>query len=521
MNKILYKIVFSSIFFIHAHAQHISLTGQNLTLANIVSVAQEPLQLSITPEAMKAVEQSYTALLKAVQEGTPLYGVNRGVGLNKDKVIFEGDTIDPEVKRLSEQFNKNILYSHSAAVKPELSANIVFSMMLIRLNMMLQGKSGVNPDVVNLLTAFINNRIQPIVPGRGSIGEGDITILSHIGLAMMGQGDVIFNNKRMAAEQALTLCNLKPLVPFAKDALSILSSNAYSLALAVMLLNDLETWLQSSYVIYGLSLEGLNGNIAPLLTQTQKEPAALMRTILQGSSLWKKSPDRELQDPLSFRSFCQVHGTVSEIVDRLKKKLTVLINSSDDNPAVMLDDNNAGVIMPTSNFETINWIIDFESLAVALSHVSHMSVQRMLKLSDERFTHLTRFLAPNNSAIAYGAIQKTFMALDAQIKSLSMPISADFFPVAGDIEDHATNGPLVLQRLYTIVDNLYYIYGMELMHAAQAVDLRKQKDKYYKLGRSTGALYTAYRKKVSFLEADRPLSFDISASYDFIRNYGL
>ena len=289
-----------------------------------------------------------------------------------------------------------------------------------------------------------------------------------------------------------------------------------------------------------MSLEGLNGNIAPLLPQVQKlrpfkgqnRAAEHIRKVLEGSSLWKTSATRELQDPLSFRSVSQVHGSVRDIVKSLKEKIVLQMNSSDDNPAVLLHAVNDGTlseqeqryylneghgaVIPTANFEPINWAIEFESLAIALSHASHLSVQRMIKLVDERFTKLSRFLAPNAYTIAFGTIQKPFIALNTEIRSLSTPHSMDYFPVAGEIEDHATNAPLILHRLCKILSNLYYIFSIELMHAAQAIDLRVRQSPDLKLGRLTEQLYSAYRTKVTFLDKDRPLFNDIRASKDFL-----
>ena len=543
MYKIIGSVLLFSLCFL-ARAHTITLTGEDLTLQDIVRFSQKEAKVVIAADAMQRVNKSHALLLKAAQENKPIYGLNRGVGKNKDKTIFKGDTIDPEVLQASQEFNKNILYSHSAAVEPELSKKIIFPVMVIRLNMMLQGKTGVHSDVVNMLAAFINHRIQPVVPGRGSMGEGDITILSHIGLAMMGEGEVIFQSTRMPAQQAIKLCGLQPIVPFAKDALSILSSNAYSAAMGALLIIEIEEWLNKADQIFALSLEGLNGNIAPLLAQVQilrpfkgqNTTAARVRQLLQGSSLNTLSADRELQDPLSFRSMSQVHGTVRDIIESLKEKILLQINSSDDNPAVILDVRSdssmseqeryyylegTGAVIPTANFEPINWAIEFESLAIALSHVSHLSTQRIIKLGDERFTKLSRFLAPDPQTIAFGTIQKIFVSLDTEIRTLSTPLSADYFPVAGDIEDHATNAPLILHRLCKILSNLYYILGIELMHAAQAVDLRMKKDLTFELATATESLWHRYRQKVSFLQKDRPLFNDIHLSYEFVGNMAL
>ena len=153
-----------------ADSSPLMLSGKELTVEDVVRVSQEPIQVVIDAKALSRVRRSHKVLLQAAQEGKPVYGLNRGVGLNKDKTIFKGNTLDPEAKEASENFNRNILYSHSAAIEPELSKKIVFPVMLIRLNMMLRGQTGVHPDVVMLLAEFINKRIysypKPWIYGR-------------------------------------------------------------------------------------------------------------------------------------------------------------------------------------------------------------------------------------------------------------------------------------------------------------------------------------------------------------------
>lgn len=520
----------------------IRLTGFSLTIEDIVSIANDKKYVTIDPAAWKRVNQSHELLLKAAREDKPVYGLNRGVGLNKDKSIFEGDALSAEAREASVLFNKNNLYATSSAAGPSMPQKVVLAILLVKLNSILQGTTGAQPKIAELLAAFINNRVLPILPSRGSIGESDITILAHLGLTMMGEGEVYFEGEKMETKEAFSRLGLTPLVPFAKDSLSIMSSNAYSSALAALLIHDSEQLLNKSELVFSLSLEGLNGNIAPFLEEVQnarpypgqKESASQIRQALKGSSLWETSKERELQDPLSFRNVSQVHGTAREIVMRAKEKLLLHLNSSDDNPVTILhpqinpkssQEKNyylkdaSGAVIPTANFDTINWVIDFESLAIALSHVSHLSTQRMLRLSSEKFTHLTRFLSPNPESIVFGAIQKTFISLNTEIRSLSMPISFDSMPVAGEVEDHATNTPLILQRTCKILDNLYYIFGLELMHGTQAVNLRKQQHPEFQIGCITHEVFKAYRLKVPFIDKDRSLSEDIEKSHDFLAGY--
>lgn len=518
----------------------IILTGFDLSIEDLALLSQRKRKIKIDPTALQRVVASHELLLKSAKEEKPIYGLNRGVGLNKDKEIFEGDTLNPEARKASITFNTNNLRATSSAIGPPLPEKVVRALMVIKLNSFLQGTTGIQPTAAELLLEFINRDILPIIPSRGSIGEADITILSHLGLALMGEGEVLYQGEQISAADVLAKCNLTPLVPFAKDSLSIMSSNAYSVAIASLLLHDVEDLMNKADLVFSLSLEGLNGNIAPFMEDTQKvrpypgqkQVAEHIRQALKNSSLLTLSEERALQDPLSFRSVSQVHGTTRDFILSAKQKVLLHLRSSDDNPVTILDPSeikteqersyylkdHRGAVIPTANFDTINWIIDFEALGIALSHVSQLSTQRMIRLSSDHFTHLTRFLSPNDS-IVFGAIQKTFLTLNTENHALSIPVSFDSTPVAGEIEDHATNSALVLQRLCKMIDNLYYLLGLELMHGTQAVDIRMKMRPDFHMGCVTNALHIAYREIVPFIEKDRSLSEDLEKSKEFLAKF--
>ncbi len=515
------------------------LTGDALTIEQLVDVARYGAKVKVTDAAKERVRASHDLLLQAAKANMPIYGLNRGVGLNKDKKIFQGDAIDPEVKKLSQEFNKNMIYSHSIGIGPNMPEELIRAALVVRLNTLLKGAAGIQEQAIDLFVEFLNQKIHPLLPCRGSIGEADIGILAHIALAMIGEGKVIVEGKEVSAKEALEEAGIEPLEPYAKDALAILSSNAYSTSFAALTLHDASGLVSHLNLVFAMSLEGLNGNIAPILPQVQKlrpfcsqwKVAKEVRMMLEGSYLWQLDQERALQDPLSFRDATQIHGAVLDYIEVLRKQLEINLNSSDDNPAVIVgikpDASTTpqelqyyvadGAIMPSANFEPITWVMKAEGLAIAFAHASHASVQRMIVLSDPAFTHLSRFLAPNDKTIAFGTIQKAFLDLDTEIRALCNPVSTDFLPAAGGIEDHATNAALVIRRLSKIVDNLTYITGLEELHAAQALDLRLKKTPMLTLGKDTSKELAAFRQHVPFLSSDRVMHVDIEKAYRYVR----
>jgi histidine ammonia-lyase len=532
-----------------SHAAPIALDGQHLNVTRVIAVARGGAPVRLRIPAIERVQRSFALLIEAAKEDKPIYGLTRGVGENKDKTIIKGGVIDAETRQLSERFNANLMRVQATATGPPASTEVVRAAMVIRLNTMLLGHTGAEFVVVRAIEDFLNHGITPVVPSRGTVGEADIDVLAHVGLALMGEGDARYAGRVMPAAEALRRAGLKAIVPFAKDALSIFSSNAYSAALAVLATGDAAHMLDRARLVFDVSLEGLNGNVAPFLARVQDirhfpkqaAVAGAIRRDLAGSYVWSLPTalaQRALQDPLSYRTFSHVLGGALDALSHVSSELRIQINRSDDNPTVLLDvrppagatpqerayyvDGNGlhGAVVPTSNFEPLPWVMELESLSVALAHVSGTSVQRTLRLSMPEFTHLSRFLTANADSIGFAAIQKIPADLDAENRDLANPVSLDAIPVAGDIEDTATNAAAAAARVARVVGNLYTILGVELMHAAQAVDLRLIADPAVALGRFSGPFRNAYRVVVPFLDKDRFLSPDVSGSARFLRGSG-
>lgn len=521
------------------------LDGHHLTPNEVVAIARDSAEVVIDKTALERVRRSHEMLLLAARHGQAIYGLTVGVGLNKDQqmVNVEGKLSEAVIQR-SKVFNRSLIHAHSAGAGPDMDPVVVRALMVSRLNGILFGATGVQEQVAHLYQLFLNKNIVPVIPSRGSVGEADITLITHVGLAMLGEGEVYYQGKRMPAIQALEQANIRPLEPFGKDALSILSSNAYSEALGALTLVELEHLLAIAKKVFALSIQGLNGNIEPFLTHVQaarpfpgvNAVAADIRKLLAGSYLWEFDEERPLQDPLSYRTAAFTLGTLATSLQEVDKELMVQLNASDDNPGVFLDvaapssypeemayyidtETLDGAVIPTGNFSPLPWVVSFQEVAIALSHVSNASAQRTIKLSDDHFTKLSRFLGTDQTTHAYGAIQKVFVSLATENQELALPVSMHFFSIAGNIEDMATNAPRVIRRLRTMVDNTYYILGLELMHAAQAVDLRLQKKPGLVLSAPSRVFFEAFRSKVSFMEKDRVLTDDIQASYLFLKNY--
>lgn len=494
------------------------LNGQDLTLEDIFSVAYEHRKVEISKESEERAKKARQVLFDMAARGKGVYGLNRGVGWNKDRE-FDQDFF--------ETYNRNLLNTHSLGIPPYHDDETVRAILLIRLQKALLGHTGISMDILHHFKDFLNHEIHPLVPIRSSIGEGDITTLSHIGLAFIGEENVRYGGRVMNSKEAMEKVGLKPVVLGPKDGLGILSCNAQSEAMTASVIKHVESLLQISNLIYCLSLEGLNGVVESLREDVnaaralpgQMAVAKVCRENLEQSYLYDPDPDRALQDPLCFRCGHAINGSVLDALEFVKQQFLLAINHTDDNPCILIENDNTYV---SANFENTSLAMAVEMLAIALSHMSKTSCYRMIKLADPAFTKLTRFLTPEDvTTIAYGTIQKTFTMLDTQNRNMANPSSMDFYSLAGTIEDHANNLPLIAHKVDQMIDNIRYILGIEAMHAVQAIDLRRKMvpgKENMKLGKKTERAYEMIRREVPYYDKDRNISKDIMKAYELIRS---
>ncbi|TRA98466.1 MULTISPECIES: histidine ammonia-lyase [Rhizobium/Agrobacterium group] len=527
----------------NARAEHWSIDGQNLTVEQVVGLARDNnAKITLTESADKRIAEGFDLVMEAALQGKAVYGLTVGVGWNKDRPVFamkDGKRVlDDDLLKLSRAFNSTSLRAHGAGVGEPMAIETVRAGMAIRLNQIATGRTGVQSAVAEMYRQFLEQGITPVVPSRGSVGEADITLASHIGLAMVGEGEVFMNGNRIPAARALTDAGITPLEPVGKDFLSILSTNALTAGQAALLARDTAGYLEKEAVVFGLALEGFNGNVAPFLEATNDlrpfaentSGAQMVRSALGGSYLWSPSKDRALQDPLSYRTMAYVLGGAEIAMRDLTKALEIQINHSDDNPVVVagasddkasmqvsqyfIEGEVSGAIYPSAGFEMLPVASRVEALNTALVRLSQAITMQTIRFENPDLTHLSRFLAAEtNQGHAFGAIQKPLVALLAENQQIGAQAPVGSIAMAGNIEDLDSHAPLSVANLGRILDNLYWMSSIQLLHAAQAVDLRKPGQ----LGAETKALFEDYRRDVPFVATDRIYSNDFNTGYRFLK----
>ncbi|WP_011581950.1 MULTISPECIES: aromatic amino acid ammonia-lyase [Chelativorans] len=496
---------------------------------DVAAAAATSCKVLPSPQGMERADLSRSALAWAARADIPIYGVNRGVGMARQVRIDdyrEFAALDEEER--SRQFNRNLLLSHCRAIGQPIDRVEVRAAMIVRLNTLLAGGSGISAEAIQLLLAMVNRSLSPIVPGTGSVGVGDLSSLSYIGAAMMGVGHIqIEDGTVLPADEALRRASLPILRPVGRDAMALMSSNALSAGQGCLLLEAARTVLAAGNITYAMSLEALNGNVAPLLEiagitrpfMHYTDILAQLRDILDGSYLWRPSPERYLQDPLSFRTAPLMHAVCAESIDRLGKNLSVQINSIEDNPSIVTcraddvsehlrpyfgggDDHLFGGAIPTAYFDPLPWVLDIQSMAVAFAHLSNASMQRAGRLINTHFTKID-MLARQPTASAFG-FAKICNVLQAQIAASLQPLSTLVQPSAGDIEDVGNHAPTIVRRAAQAMDDVLRMLSVELVVADSLITARRDDQPGLSLGRGSAELHQSIRDLLSKSPDPRP-----------------
>lgn len=467
-------------------SEHVVLTGADLTVEQVARVAWERAPVALSDAARGRVEAARAVVERLVAGEEPIYGLTTNLGELKDQRIDDAD---------QPRFQRHILLSHAAGVGPDHSSDVVRAIMLARLNGMARGASGVQPAVLDTLLAMLGAGVHPVVPSRGSIGMSDLAPLAHVALPLIGEGEAEHEGRRMPAADALRAAGIEPPPLAAKDGLALVSANSASVGHGALVIARAIDLLALADIAAALSLEALGGHARALDRHVdtarrfsgQLVSASRMRALLEGSSLWTEQPVKGVQDPISFRSASQVHGAVVDVVDIVRSTLETELNSTGDNPMVLID---RGEMISDGNFHPAGLSIAFDSLRVALAQLTSMAANRIVRLMDPHFTGLATYLtAKPGLNVGLGVLQKTATALNAEVRMAANPASLDYVPVAGAIEDHATMAVEGVAQAAGAVDAALTLLAIELLVACQAIDLRGG----HRLGAGTGAAHATVR----------------------------
>ena len=491
-------------------SEAVLLSGNDLTIEDVARVAYHSAPVQVTPIARERVERSRQVIDRLASSPAPMYGLTTGLGALKDKRINTGEI---------RQFQENILMSHAVGIGPEHTSEVVRAIMVTRLNGMARGGAGVQPKVFELLVNMLNRGVHPIIPSRGSIGMSDLAPLAHMALPLIGKGEVEYRGQRLPSKVAIQQAGLETVTLEAKDGLALCSSNSASIGHGALVLRDAMNVLVCADIAAALSLVAFQGNTSLLDERIQAvRPhtgqlicAERMRALLAGSGLLCGTClPRSIQDPLSYRCVTQVHGACHDAMAFVRTMVEIELNSTGDNPVVLPEYE---VVVSNGNFHPAGLALGFDTLGLVLGQLTSLSTSRTIKLMDPELSGLPpQLTARPGINCGFGVMQKPLTALNAENRFLASPASLDFIPVANSIEDHATNATMTVNKANMMLGNLRYVLAIELMSAAQAIDLRENAA----LGPPGRAIYEAVRNVVPFMTNDHVLSTGIEAVHKLI-----
>lgn len=483
------------------------LSPGTLTLADLRAVARTPeLRLELSPACYPAIDEAAACVQRVVTEGRRVYGVNTGFGL------LANTRIQPHELEL---LQRSIVLSHSAGVGKPLCDATVRLILLLKVNSLARGYSGVRRVVIDTLVTLFNHRIYPVIPEKGSVGaSGDLAPLAHLALVLIGEGAAQHLGKVLTGKEALQLAGLEPLRLAPKEGLALLNGTQVSTALALQGWLATEDCFRAALVAGALSVEAAQGSRKPfderihaIRGQTaQVQVAQAYRELLGHSEIEKSHEDCDkVQDPYSLRCQPQVMGACLTQLQHALNTLLGEANGVTDNPLVFAD---ADEIISGGNFHAEPVAFAADGLALALAEIGSLSERRIALLIDKNLSGLPPFLVENGGVNSgFMIAQVTAAALVSENKMLAHPASVDSIPTSANQEDHVSMATHAARRLLDMAYHTANIVAIELLAATQGLDFRQPHHTSEVLEQARQMI----RQRVPFYDHDRYFAPDIEA----------
>ena len=486
----------------------LELRGERLGRDDVVRVARDRVPVRVHPDAVARVAEARAFLERRVEAGQVIYGVNTGIGHLASVRVERADL---------EQLQRNIIRSHAAGVGPPLADDEVRGILLLKLHLFLLGHSGVRPRVVEQLAAMLAADVLPVVPAKGSLGaSGDLAPLSHVALAVIGEGDVRYRGQTVPAGEALHHAGIEPLTLSYKEGLGLINGCQVMAARACLLAHDARVLHGTAQVISAAIVDVFGASERPFDPRVhavrpypgQLSVAANLTKLLRG----ERDRSERVQDAYSLRCVPQILGGVSDAMSDLEWRLDIEINAASDNPLVFPADDE---IIAAGNFHGESLGLAADHFGTAVSEIASLAERQVNRLLHPALSGgLPAFLAPEtgkNSGLML--LQYCAAALVSENKVLSHPASVDSIPVSADQEDHVSMGATAVHKAAEIVRNVTDVLGVAAIVAAQAMDLRDGR----RYAPASVAFRDAVREEIPFWAEDRYASADMHRASTLVR----
>ncbi|MBC3846567.1 histidine ammonia-lyase [Winogradskyella echinorum] len=488
-----------------------TISSEALDIVTIYNIFKDKKKLKLSEAAANNIKKCKTYLdAKLANNKKPMYGINTGFGSLYNVKISDKDLT---------QLQENLVMSHACGTGDRVPESVVKVMLLLKIQSLSYGHSGVQLETVNRLIDFFNNDIFPFVFTQGSLGaSGDLAPLAHLALPLLGKGKVVHDNQEYEAETILEKFNWKPIKLEAKEGLALLNGTQFMSAYGVYLLLMSHKTSYLADIIASISLDAFDGRLDPFHDLVhavrphpgQRKVARRFNEFLKGSELITREKEH-VQDPYSFRCIPQVHGATKDTLDFVEKVILTEINSVTDNPNIFHEED---LIISGGNFHGQPLALALDYLKIAMAEIGNISERRVFQLVSG-LRGLPAFLVDNPGLNSGFMIpQYTAASIVSANKQLASPASVDSIVSSNGQEDHVSMGANAATQAYTLIRNVERVIAIELMNASQAIEFRSP----LKTSPFLESFLEQYRKVVPFIKVDEVLHDDIEASIQFLKD---
>jgi histidine ammonia-lyase len=487
------------------------LRAGELSLADLRRIYQQPTTLQLSAHDREQIAVASALVERIVAAGDAAYGINTGFGLLAQTRI-------PTTQL--ELLQRNLLLSHAAGVGSPLPDAVVRLILVLKVNALARGYSGVSMGLVEALLSLLQHEVYPVIPSQGSVGaSGDLAPLAHLSIVLLGLGEVRIAGKILPAAEGLRVAGLEPIKLRAKEGLALINGTQVSTALALAGLFGAEDLLAAAIVAGAMSVDALKGSDSPFdarIHQARGQPGQIAvateyRKLIAGSAIRASHLDcTRVQDPYSFRCQPQVMGACLDLIRSCSTTLRLEANAVTDNPLLFSD---GGDVLSGGNFHAEPVAFAADTLALAIAEIGSLSERRVAVLVDPKMSGLPAFLVANSGLNSgFMIAQVTAAALVSENKTLATPASVDSIPTSANQEDHVSMATHAARRLRAMVDNAAAVVGIELLAAAQGIDFHRPAQS----SRSLEQAHAAIRREVAFYDVDRLFAPDIAAAQSWV-----
>ena len=489
-----------------------TLTPGHLSFTQLREIWQQPVKLSLDAGAIDAINASVACVNNIVAEGRTAYGINTGFGLLAQTRIATEDL---------QNLQRSLVLSHAAGVGEALDDAMVRLIMVLKINSLARGFSGIRLSVIEALIALVNAEVYPLIPAKGSVGaSGDLAPLAHMSLTLLGEGKARWQGEWLPATDALKKAGLEPITLEAKEGLALLNGTQASTAFALRGLIEAQELFASATVCGALTTEAVLGSRRPFDARIhaargqrgQIDAATLYRHVLTDSSALSQSHHNceKVQDPYSLRCQPQVMGACLTQMRQVMDVLLVEANAVSDNPLVFAEE---GDVISGGNFHAEPVAMAADNLALAIAEIGALSERRIALMMDKHMSQLPPFLVKNGGVNSgFMIAQVTAAALASENKALAHPHSVDSLPTSANQEDHVSMAPAAGRRLWEMAANTRGVIAVEWLAACQGIDLREGLTSSPLLEQARQAL----REQVAHYTQDRFFAPDIECATELL-----